>query len=327
MLGSLREMFHFYRALFRIIRWFFSRWERVAVIAAVIALGIWRAQGGLDWSISAKGSAGIVLTAIVAILTGVLAGCFAIRLWKTGHYIAGVLLLPVVWATEIGVFLGALNPRHMGGVGLLYGLILATILYRYRREFADRGRLAERRVARILRGFVSRYPDEYRLFNNLLLQDEHHSAEIDHVLISPACVFVIETKSYRNVNIDPDGAWFTGTENERARPVDSPLVQNHGHVKAIKAVLGDDVRCAALVVLTAPHDALRGYVPREVLSIKDLRATLEDVRKQAPRRYDVARIQAMGATLEQTHRPERSARREHVRRARSRQREAHVRFS
>jgi hypothetical protein len=40
-------------------------------------------------------------------------------------------------------------------------------------------------------------PDEYTIFNDLLFESNGHSTQIDHIVVSPYGVFVIETKGYK----------------------------------------------------------------------------------------------------------------------------------
>lgn len=47
-------------------------------------------------------------------------------------------------------------------------------------------------------------PDEYIVFHDLLFESNGHSTQIDHIVISPYGVFVIETKGYKG--------WILGGE-------------------------------------------------------------------------------------------------------------------
>lgn len=56
-----------------------------------------------------------------------------------------------------------------------------------------RGKHGEQRVFSILK----RLPDEYYIWNDIVLQRNGYSVQIDHVVISPYGIFVIETKLHR----------------------------------------------------------------------------------------------------------------------------------
>jgi len=99
----------------------------------------------------------------------------------------------------------------------------------------------ERRVRSVL---TKRYRD-WPLLNNVLLPSRGRTAEIDHILISPAGVFVIETKDMGGwIFASPGQKWWTqsfkagwrsrlmGTKSKRF-PFYNPLLQNQGHTRAL----------------------------------------------------------------------------------------------
>ena len=78
-----------------------------------------------------------------------------------------------------------------------------------------------------------RLPDEYIIFNDLLFKSNEHSTQIDHLVVSPYGVFVIETKGYKG--------WIFGGENSEywtqviyksKHQFYNPIKQNNGHVRS-----------------------------------------------------------------------------------------------
>ena len=63
------------------------------------------------------------------------------------------------------------------------------------------GKSGERRVARKL-DWLS---EEYIVLNDIMLPTQYGTTQIDHVVISPYGIFVIETKNYKG--------WIFGHEN------------------------------------------------------------------------------------------------------------------
>lgn len=58
---------------------------------------------------------------------------------------------------------------------------------------AAKGKRGEMTVFRLLK----KLPDEYHLFNDVLLKTKNgRTVQIDHVVVSPYGMFVIETKNY-----------------------------------------------------------------------------------------------------------------------------------
>lgn len=66
-------------------------------------------------------------------------------------------------------------------------------------------------------------PDEYVIFNDLLFESNGRSTQIDHIVVSPYGVFVIETKGYK------DGYWVE-------------KIQSIGHKLSIRASINFIIR-------------------------------------------------------------------------------------
>lgn len=81
-------------------------------------------------------------------------------------------------------------------------------------------------------------PDEYHIFNDLFFESNGYSTQIDHVVVSPYGVFVIETKGFKG--------WILGGENSEywtqvlydyKYKFYNPIKQNEGHVRKIRYLL------------------------------------------------------------------------------------------
>ncbi|WP_062306112.1 nuclease-related domain-containing protein [Alicyclobacillus sendaiensis] len=79
-------------------------------------------------------------------------------------------------------------------------------------------------------------PSEYRVLHNLLVsREDGKRTQIDHVVVSPYGIFVIETKNYQGVIVGKD-EWKEWTQvlNRRTKHrFLSPVVQNEGHIRAL----------------------------------------------------------------------------------------------
>ena len=77
--------------------------------------------------------------------------------------------------------------------------------------------------------------DKYLIINNLMIVVNNVSYQIDHVIISPYGIFVIETKQYNG--------YITGSEYDKKWKqnnkyyINNPIHQNYGHVKALQELL------------------------------------------------------------------------------------------
>lgn len=80
--------------------------------------------------------------------------------------------------------------------------------------------------------------DEYIIFNDFMCKINGRSTQIDHIVVSPYGVFVIETKGYKG--------WILGGENseywtqvlyKNKYKLYNPIKQNEGHVRFLRQLL------------------------------------------------------------------------------------------
>ncbi|MEK3796029.1 nuclease-related domain-containing protein [Paenibacillus sp. FSL R7-0204] len=87
---------------------------------------------------------------------------------------------------------------------------------------------------------LDQLPKDCKFLSDLLLPNPKSRtgyAQIDHVVISPYCLFVIETKNY-NGEIKGGRADQQWSVSNRYKMY-NPLKQNYGHIKAIESLLKD----------------------------------------------------------------------------------------
>ena len=108
-----------------------------------------------------------------------------------------------------------------------------------------KGAAGEATVALVLKKLD---PNNYIILNNVMLDTSGvdgasiRTSQIDHVIVSKYGVFSIETKNYKG--------WITGSENgnewtqtiyKTKNKFKNPIRQNYGHVKALKALIKEDI--------------------------------------------------------------------------------------
>lgn len=118
------------------------------------------------------------------------------------------------------------------GIVLLILNILVGVYYT-----KIKGIIGEKKTATAL-AFLDK--TKYKVLHNIVLQSGDETAQIDHLVIADAGIFVIETKNYKG--------WIVGNENavywtqvlfKRKEKLYNPLRQNQSHIKALKKVLVD----------------------------------------------------------------------------------------
>lgn len=125
----------------------------------------------------------------------------------------------------------------VGLIKVFWLLLPAVLLVKLLRSRRCKGWLGERRVCWVLRRQFC--GTACRSFSNLLLPTKDGSTQIDHVLVSPQGVFVIETKNMRGVISGgrQEKSW-TQEIGGRAHSFQNPLHQNYKHTKVLHELLG-----------------------------------------------------------------------------------------
>ena len=80
--------------------------------------------------------------------------------------------------------------------------------------------------------------NKYKLLNDIMIEDEKGTHQIDHIVISKYGIFVIEMKNYYGLIIGNQykEKWYQYL-GKRKYPFHNPMYQNYGHVKALSNAL------------------------------------------------------------------------------------------
>jgi len=130
-------------------------------------------------------------------------------------------------------------------LGILIFIVLAVFIKL--KTPVWKGKFSERLVSDKL----WKLPDEYISFNNLLFISNGRSTQIDHIIVSPYAIFVIETKGYKG--------WILGSENaeywtqciyKNKYQFYNPIWQNEGHIRFLRHLLkcSDNTPFVSIVV-------------------------------------------------------------------------------
>ena len=86
--------------------------------------------------------------------------------------------------------------------------------------------------------FLQNLPPYYYTLNNILLQTKYGSTQIDHVIVGPFGIFVIETKNHKGCIFgDCYGKVWTQVLTTGHYTMYSPYLQNLGHLKHLSRQL------------------------------------------------------------------------------------------
>lgn len=137
-----------------------------------------------------------------------------------------------------------------------------------------KGWIGERRLHRELMLLPA---ERYRVLDNLTLPTEDGSTQIDHVVVSPHGIFVIETKNY-------DG-WIFGKAYDkkwtqkiyrRSHAFQNPLRQNHKHLRTLAELVEVDERALFSLVVFVGRAEFKTAMPPNVVKLDGCRAAIEE---------------------------------------------------
>jgi hypothetical protein len=163
------------------------------------------------------------------------------------------------------IIIAATRAALVGGFFILAGTILIKDGYKF-----HLGAIGENRVARVLNCF----PDDWFIFNDMVVG----RAQIDHIVVSPAGVYTIETKNYRGtIYGNAEKQKWSQVINHHKTTFYNPVKQGNGHSVALSKFLAEcgfeNVWVNTIVVFSEPHVHLKISSPKvPVLYLSELRA-------------------------------------------------------
>lgn len=134
--------------------------------------------------------------------------------------------------------------------------------------------------------YLRRLPEEYVIINDLLLETaDGRTHQIDHVIVSPYGIFVLETKAYMGKiygsQYSPNWTeYLAGTGYEFY----NPIRQNYGHKKALAELTNLPERAFIPIVVFGRAARLRVQIDNdkggEVIQTPKLVATIESYKEE-----------------------------------------------
>lgn len=119
---------------------------------------------------------------------------------------------------------------------------------------------------------LSKIKEYHRILNDITFTNEKSEMthQIDHILIHPHGVFVIETKNYYGVIYSNTGEpfWIKEIKGERTR-ISNPLKQNKSHATMVNRALEKKYDVIPVVVFAKNNAPYMG--DENVINLKDLR--------------------------------------------------------
>lgn len=127
-----------------------------------------------------------------------------------------------------------------------------------------------------IKGFIGEYKvstklsflsGEYHIFDNVYLENNGYSTQIDHVIISPYGIFVIETKNYTGMIVGTtESEYWTKIQYKKKYKFYNPIKQNRGHVIALKRLFNLSDRFFIPIVVFHNDAKIKIYTTENVVN-------------------------------------------------------------
>lgn len=135
--------------------------------------------------------------------------------------------------------------------------------------------------------------EKYLVLNDVYIpKADGKTAQIDHIVISPFGIFVIETKNYRGwITGGETSQYWTQTIYQKKEKLYNPIKQNSGHIKALKALLQGfpDVPYLSIVSFSSRAD-LKVKVTSHVIYTPQILKTIKKYEKEVIPSENVKKI-------------------------------------
>lgn len=136
----------------------------------------------------------------------------------------------------------------------------------------EKGEAGESIVADILCSL----PEHYQVINNVLIQNQERTSQIDHIVVSPFGIFVIETKNYSGIISGAEGSenWKESFKTTGSHYFRNPIKQNWGHIYALSEYLNYDKRLFKSIIVFSDSADLHVNATVPVIYISQLKETI-----------------------------------------------------
>lgn len=165
-------------------------------------------------------------------------------------------------------------------LGLWLGLALAlAVLSGWLRSRTFKGWWGERKVRKWLQQGLN--SQEYHCVHNITLRlADGSTTQIDHVVISPYGMFVLETKNFQGwiFGSEKQTTWTQSIYRHRSS-FPNPLHQNWRHIKALEEVLEVPLQHLHTVVVFAGDSSFKTEMPAHVTQGRDCVAYIQSRRR------------------------------------------------
>ncbi|HAM79234.1 NERD domain-containing protein [Ornithinibacillus bavariensis] len=160
----------------------------------------------------------------------------------------------------------------------LFLIILFLVLFFINYNYATiKGRYGENRVNKLLSKLDG---NDYKIYHDLYIPtEENKTTQVDHVVVSPFGIFVIETKAYNGwIFGNEKSKYWTQVIYKRKEKLFNPIWQNAGHIKGLEDYLGIEKNYFTSIIAFSNQSTFKfkeKFTRAHVIHFRDLYKTIK----------------------------------------------------
>ena len=122
---------------------------------------------------------------------------------------------------------------------------------------------------------LSTLPSRYRVINNMLINYNGSTTQVDHIVVSEYGIFVIETKNYKGwIYGSPNGEYWTQNLYGNKYQLHNPLLQNRTHLNALKKALDLNPQWLIPLIVFSRKATIKSDLGNSVIYMSQLRSKI-----------------------------------------------------
>lgn len=151
-----------------------------------------------------------------------------------------------------------------------------------------------------------------------MLKTKSGSTELDHVVVSPYGIFVLETKNYSGTVVGDENSknWKHYDRSGKERSFYSPIKQNQGHIGTLKRAIKLGEHLFVPIVVFSGSAELKVNSETPVVELKNLSKTIKSYKKK---NFTQDEVKAIVKDIKSHNMDSMMARKQHVKHVKSKQ--------
>lgn len=152
----------------------------------------------------------------------------------------------------------------------------------------QRGKEGEKEVNNVLNSLGK----DYVSLSGIILKTKKGSTELDHIVVSPYGIFVIETKNYSGKVVGDDDYkdWLHYDKAGKERKFYSPIKQNAGHIGTLRRTINKPESVFIPIVVFAGKAELKIKSKTTVIKLDSLASTIKSHKTKTFTKEEVKEI-------------------------------------